>query len=196
MQIGPHFLYNTLNSIKWLAVLNKQDIIRQMIEAVMKIMNGVTYESTKDMITIEHELKLLDSYIYIQKVRFMKFKVYYDVPEEVLDYKIDRFILQPFVENSILHGIRDLQERGEIRIVIRLYKEKSLYVDIYDNGKGIEENKNINLTRDRRDSIGIKNVRERIYLHYGNDYGVVVKNNPDKGVHVRLCLPAIRKEAE
>ena len=196
MQIGPHFLYNTLNSIKWLAVLNKQDIIRQMIEAVMKIMNGVTYESTKDMITIEHELKLLDSYIYIQKVRFMEFKVYYDVPEEVLDYKIDRFILQPFVENSILHGIRDLQERGEIRIVIRLYKEKSLYVDIYDNGKGIEENKNINLTRDRRDSIGIKNVRERIYLHYGNDYGVVVKNNPDKGVHVRLCLPAIRKEAE
>lgn len=196
MQIGPHFLYNTLNSIKWLAVLNKQDIIRQMIEAVMKIMNGVTYESTKDMITIEHELKLLDSYIYIQKVRFMKFKVYYDVPEEVLDYKIDRFILQPFVENSILHGIRDMQERGEIRIVIRLYKEKSLYVDIYDNGKGIEENKNINLTRDRRDSIGIKNVRERIYLHYGNDYGVVVKNNPDKGVHVRLCLPAIRKEAE
>ena len=196
MQIGPHFLYNTLNSIKWLAVLNKQDIIRQMIEAVMKIMNGVTYESTKDMITIEHELKLLDSYIYIQKVRFMKFKVYYDVPEEVLDYKIDRFILQPFVENSILHGIRDMQERGEIRIVIRIYEEKSLYVDIYDNGKGIEENKNINLTRDRRDSIGIKNVRERIYLHYGNDYGVVVKNNPDKGVHVRLCLPAIRKEAE
>ena len=71
----------------------------------------------------------------------MEFKVYYDVPEEVLDYKIDRFILQPFVENSILHGIRDMQERGVIRIVIRLYEEKILYVDIYDNGKGIEENK-------------------------------------------------------
>lgn len=196
MQIGPHFLYNTLNSIKWLAVLNKQDTIRQMIESVMKIMNGVTYESAKDMITIEHELKLLDSYIYIQKVRFMGFDVYYDVPEEILNYKIDRFILQPFVENSILHGIRDMQAGGAIRIVIRLHDEKSLQVDIYDNGKGIEKNEEINWSRERKDSIGIKNVRERIYLHYGNNYGVVVENNPDKGVHVKLSLPAIRKEAE
>ena len=196
MQIGPHFLYNTLNSIKWLAVLNKQDTIRQMIESVMKIMNGVTYESAKDMITIEHELKLLDSYIYIQKVRFMGFDVYYDVPEEILNYKIDRFILQPFVENSILHGIRDMQAGGAIRIVIRLHDEKSLQVDIYDNGKGIEKNEEINWSRERKDSIGIKNVRERIYLHYGNNYGVVVENNPDKGVHVKLSLPAIRKEAK
>ena len=196
MQIGPHFLYNTLNSIKWLAVLNKQDTIRQMIESVMKIMNGVTYESAKDMITIEHELKLLDSYIYIQKVRFMGFDVYYDIPEEILNYKIDRFILQPFVENSILHGIRDMQAGGAIRIVIRLHDEKSLQVDIYDNGKGIEKNEEINWSRERKDSIGIKNVRERIYLHYGNNYGVVVENNPDKGVHVKLSLPAIRKEAE
>jgi multi-sensor signal transduction histidine kinase len=196
MQIGPHFLYNTLNSIKWLAVLNKQDTIRQMIESVMKIMNGVTYESAQDMITIEHELKLLDSYIYIQKVRFMGFNVFYDVPEEILNYKIDRFILQPFVENSILHGIRDMQAGGAIRIVIRLHDEKSLQVDIYDNGKGIEKNEDINWPRERKDSIGIKNVRERIYLHYGNNYGVVVENNPDKGVHVKLSLPAIRKEAE
>lgn len=196
MQIGPHFLYNTLNSIKWLAVLNKQDTIRQMIESVMKIMNGVTYESAKDMITIEHELKLLDSYIYIQKVRFMGFDVYYDVPEGILNYKIDRFILQPFVENSILHGIRDMQAGGAIRIVIRLHDEKSLQVDIYDNGKGIEKNEEINWSRERKDSIGIKNVRERIYLHYGNNYGVVVENNPDKGVHVKLSLPAIRKEAK
>lgn len=196
MQIGPHFLYNTLNSIKWLAVLNKQDTIRQMIESVMKIMNGVTYESAQDMITIEHELKLLDSYIYIQKVRFMGFDVYYDVPEGILNYKIDRFILQPFVENSILHGIRDMQAGGAIRIVIRLHDEKSLQVDIYDNGKGIEKNEEINCSRERKDSIGIKNVRERIYLHYGNNYGVVVENNPDKGVHVKLSLPAIRKEAE
>ena len=196
MQIGPHFLYNTLNSIKWLAVLNKQDTIRQMIESVMKIMNGVTYESAQDMITIEHELKLLDSYIYIKKVRFMGFDVYYDVPEGILNYKIDRFILQPFVENSILHGIRDMQAGGAIRIVIRLHDEKSLQVDIYDNGKGIEKNEEINWSRERKDSIGIKNVRERIYLHYGNNYGVVVENNPDKGVHVKLSLPAIRKEAE
>ena len=196
MQIGPHFLYNTLNSIKWLAVLNKQDTIRQMIESVMKIMNGVTYESAQDMITIEHELKLLDSYIYIQKVRFMGFDVYYDVPEGILNYKIDRFILQPFVENSILHGIMDMQAGGAIRIVIRLHDEKSLQVDIYDNGKGIEKNEEINWSRERKDSIGIKNVRERIYLHYGNNYGVVVENNPDKGVHVKLSLPAIRKEAE
>ena len=126
----------------------------------------------------------------------MKFKVFYDVPEQVLDYKIDRFILQPFVENSILHGIRDMQEDGEIRVTIRLHEEKSLYIDIYDNGRGLEGHEKPNELRDGRDSIGIKNVRERIRLHHGEEYGVEVENNKEKGVHVRLHLPAIRKEAE
>lgn len=207
MQIGPHFLYNTLSSLKWMAILNKQSGIRKMTDAIMKIMAGVTYDCEKDMLTIEKELALLESYITIQQVRFSTFQVTIDVPAELMQYKIDRFLLQPFVENSILHGFQGRKEAGEIRITMRQEREKFLQVDIYDNGRGIEqseleesgerlqtENLEGKGCRSEKDRVGIRNVEERIHLHYGNEYGVVVENGMVTGVHVRLRLPLIKGE--
>lgn len=211
MQIGPHFLYNTLSSLKWMAILNKQSGIRKMTDAIMKIMAGVTYDCEKDMLTIEKELALLESYITIQQVRFSTFQVAIDVPAELMQYKIDRFLLQPFVENSILHGFQGRKEAGEIRITMRQEREKFLQVDIYDNGRGIEQSEleesgerlqTENLEgrlrskgcRSEKDRVGIRNVEERIHLHYGNEYGVVVENGMVTGVHVRLLLPLIKGE--
>ena len=207
MQIGPHFLYNTLSSLKWMAILNKQSGIRKMTDAIMKIMAGVTYDCEKDMLTIEKELALLESYITIQQVRFSAFQVTIDVPAELMQYKIDRFLLQPFVENSILHGFQGRKEAGEIRITMRQEREKFLQVDIYDNGRGIEqseleesgerlqtENPEGKGCRSEKDRVGIRNVEERIHLHYGNEYGVVVENGMVTGVHVRLLLPLIKGE--
>ena len=207
MQIGPHFLYNTLSSLKWMAILNKQSGIRKMTDAIMKIMAGVTYDCEKDRLTIEKELALLESYITIQQVRFSAFQVTIDVPAELMQYKIDRFLLQPFVENSILHGFQGRKEAGEIRITMRQEREKFLQVDIYDNGRGFEQIKSEerekklqteNLEgkgcRSEKDRVGIRNVEERIHLHYGNEYGVVVENGMVTGVHVRLLLPLIKGE--
>lgn len=207
MQIGPHFLYNTLSSLKWMAILNKQSGIRKMTDAIMKIMAGVTYDCEKDRLTIEKELALLESYITIQQVRFSAFQVTIDVPAELMQYKIDRFLLQPFVENSILHGFQGRKETGEIRITMRQEREKFLQVDIYDNGRGIEqseleesgerlqtENLEGKGCRSEKDRVGIRNVEERIHLHYGNEYGVVVENGMVTGVHVRLLLPLIKGE--
>lgn len=207
MQIGPHFLYNTLSSLKWMAILNKQSGIRKMTDAIMKIMAGVTYDCEKDMLTIEKELALLESYITIQQVRFSTFQVTIDIPAELMQYKIDRFLLQPFVENSILHGFQGRKEAGEIRITMRQEREKFLQVDIYDNGRGIEqikpeerekklqtENLEGKGCRSEKDRVGIRNVEERIHLHYGNEYGVVVENGMVTGVHVRLLLPLIKGE--
>ena len=207
MQIGPHFLYNTLSSLKWMAILNKQSGIRKMTDAIMKIMAGVTYDCEKDRLTIEKELALLESYITIQQVRFSTFQVAIDVPAELMQYKIDRFLLQPFVENSILHGFQGRKEAGEIRITMRQEREKFLQVDIYDNGRGIEqseleesekrlqtENLEGKGCRSEKDRVGIRNVEERIHLHYGNEYGVVVENGMVTGVHVRLLLPLIKGE--
>ena len=211
MQIGPHFLYNTLSSLKWMAILNKQSGIRKMTDAIMKIMAGVTYDCEKDRLTIEKELALLESYITIQQVRFSTFQVAIDVPAELMQYKIDRFLLQPFVENSILHGFQGRKEAGEIRITMRQEREKFLQVDIYDNGRGIEQSEleesgersqTENLEgrlrskgcRSEKDRVGIRNVEERIHLHYGNEYGVVVENGMVTGVHVRLLLPLIKGE--
>lgn len=207
MQIGPHFLYNTLSSLKWMAILNKQSGIRKMTDAIMKIMAGVTYDCEKDRLTIEKELALLESYITIQQVRFSTFQVAIEVPAELMQYKIDRFLLQPFVENSILHGFQGRKEAGEIRITMRQEREKFLQVDIYDNGRGIEqikpeerekklqtENLEGKGCRSEKDRVGIRNVEERIHLHYGNEYGVVVENGMVAGVHVRLLLPLIKGE--
>lgn len=207
MQIGPHFLYNTLSSLKWMAILNKQSGIRKMTDAIMKIMAGVTYDCEKDRLTIEKELALLESYITIQQVRFSTFQVAIEVPAELMQYKIDRFLLQPFVENSILHGFQGRKEAGEIRITMRQEREKFLQVDIYDNGRGFEqseleesgerlqtENLEGKGCRSEKDRVGIRNVEERIHLHYGNEYGVVVENGMVTGVHVRLLLPLIKGE--
>ena len=177
----------------------------------MKIMAGVTYDCEKDMLTIEKELALLESYITIQQVRFSTFQVTIDVPAELMQYKIDRFLLQPFVENSILHGFQGRKEAGEIRITMRQEREKFLQVDIYDNGRGFEQIKSEEREkklqtenpegrlkpkgcRSEKDRVGIRNVEERIHLHYGNEYGVVVENGMVTGVHVRLLLPLMKGE--
>lgn len=194
MQIGPHFLYNTLNSIKWMAVLNNQPGIKQMVESLMKLLGAVAYNK-EDEISLREELELLESYIFIQKVRFMNFRVEYDVPEQVLSMKIGRFMLQPFVENCIIHGLHGLDYEGVIRIRIR--QTTILQIDIWDNGRGMKTDA---LTVPRKeatkDSVGIQNVAERIRLHYGERYGVHVENNPDRGVHVHIELPVIKGEEE
>lgn len=192
MQIGPHFLYNTLNSIKWMAVLNNQSGIKQMVESLMKLMAAVTYNK-QDNITLREELELMDSYIYIQKIRFMNFQVVYDVPEDAMELQIGRFTLQPFVENCILHGLRGVPYEGIIRVEAR-YGD-TLKICIRDNGRGFDpEHPSEEQGSAASDHVGIRNVQERIRLHCGPEYGVRVESAPGKGTSVYLTLPVIRGE--
>ena len=157
--------------------------------------NPCSFGSMLYALSYGEELELLESYIFIQKVRFMNFRVEYDVPEQVLSMKIGRFMLQPFVENCIIHGLHGLDYEGVIRIRIR--QTTILQIDIWDNGRGMKTDA---LTVPRKeatkDSVGIQNVAERIRLHYGERYGVHVENNPDRGVHVHIELPVIKGEEE
>ncbi|WP_130836394.1 sensor histidine kinase [Lachnoclostridium sp. Marseille-P6806] len=207
MQIGPHFLYNTLNSIKWMAVLNKQQSIKMMVESLMKLTSGVAYNKQDD-ISVREEIDLVESYIYIQKIRFMNFTVEYDIPENVMGLMIGRFMLQPFVENCIIHGFRGSSREG--RIQIRMRRGEDLMVEIIDNGRGLpaaapKDPFSAAKTEDAavpgpeqsvRDSVGIENVRERIRLHYGERYQVQIGNNADGGVRVCLTLPVIEGRSD
>lgn len=195
MQIGPHFLHNALNSVKWMAVLNNQVGIKSMVEALMKVVGGVTY-NTEDTITVRQELELLDSYIYIQKVRFVNFTVHYEVPEEIMDLQIGRFMLQPFVENCILHGLRGLPYEG--RIDIRATCSDALYFEIHDNGRGFDPSAppKEDPVRKVQDHIGIENVKERIRIHYGDQYGIQRESSNGCGTIVYLKLPIVRPEEE
>lgn len=190
MQIGPHFLYNTLNSVKWMAALNNQTGIKTMVDALMKLLGGVTYNK-EDNVTVRQELELLSSYVYIQKVRFVNFDIQYQVPEEVMELQIGRFMLQPFVENSIIHGLRGLSYEGII--VISAYVDDALHFEIRDNGRGFDPAapQPSDPVKSDHDHVGIENVKERIRLNYGDSYGVTVESVPGEGTKVCLKLPIL-----
>lgn len=197
MQIGPHFIYNTLNTIKWMAVVNKQNNIKKMIESMIKLMKSVTYNSSEE-ITLKEEKELLDSYIYIEKMRFMNFDVFYELPQEIENYKIPKLILQPFVENCILYAFSENTEMGKISI--RFYKDaKYLYIEIEDNGKGFDV---LHLPQtgageqSSTDHIGICNVSERLKLNYGQKYGIQINSVIKEGTLVKLFLPILLGEKE
>ncbi|MCR1841724.1 cache domain-containing sensor histidine kinase [Murimonas intestini] len=191
MQIGPHFIYNTLNTIKWMAVVNRQDNIKRMVESLVKLMMSVTYNNSEE-ITLKEEKALLESYVYIQKMRFTNFDVEYELPEEIQEFKILKLLLQPFVENCILHAFKG--KAGVGQITIRFYEKGGvLEIDITDNGLGFDPDaitKNGN-EKNEIDHVGICNVIERIWLNYGKEYGVTIDSAAGMGTAVHLHLPVI-----
>lgn len=135
-QINPHFLSNTLNSIRLMAMIKKVDSIKNMTEAFMKLLMA-TFGKGGTFVPIKEELDNLGNYIYIMKVRYGdRFNVIFDVSEEIKDYCILKLILQPIVENSILHGINDMDKKGTIHIRGYLY-EHNIKFEIEDNGRGM-----------------------------------------------------------
>lgn len=195
MQIGPHFIYNTLNTIKWMAVVNKQDNIRKMIESLIKLMVSVTYNMDEE-ITVEEEIELLKCYVYIQKTRYMNFDILFDVDDAAKGCRICKLVLQPLVENSILYAFKDKVEGGLITVVIRA--EGDLMIEVEDNGKGfdvaiLDEDK---VKIKRPDKIGLENISERIRLNYGGNYGITIISEINKGTKIIMKLPLKKKIAD
>ncbi|MDC7289928.1 sensor histidine kinase [Blautia schinkii] len=192
MQISPHFVYNTLNTIKWMAAANRQENICRMIESLIKMMVSVTYH-TNEEVTVREELELLECYVYIQKMRFMNFEVEIEVPEELLDLKVNKLVLQPFVENCILYAFKDKEELGIIRIGAEK-TQNALEIRVEDNGCGFEPDKikPSSIDNSRNDHVGIGNVSERIRLNYGEDYGVHIESSLGAGTTVYIRLPLLK----
>lgn len=195
MQISPHFVFNTLNTIRWVAISNKQTNIKRMIESLIALMKCVTYAKTEE-VTIAEELELLDSYIYIQKMRFTNFEVCYQVEEETKSLKILKLLLQPLVENCIIHAFRGQKQTGII--TIRIYIKGNLHIFIEDNGTGIDLDAGVDVWRENtnleEEHIGLYNVMQRIQLTYGSMYGVEIESEKGQGTVVHLILPVIKGE--
>jgi two-component system, sensor histidine kinase YesM len=199
-QINPHFLYNTLESIKSLAISNRNSDIRLIAE---KLGTMFRYSIIRDnkMVCIKDEINHIENYIAIQKIRYEeRFDVVYDVDEKIYDYQTLKFILQPIVENSIYHGIENLTENG--LITIKGYFENDAVVfEIIDNGGGMDDieleqlNKYISgeifsISYKKTKSIGLRNIQERIHLFFGDDYGIQVFSKKEKGTMVKIKIPA------
>jgi two-component system, sensor histidine kinase YesM len=192
-QVNPHFMYNTLNSIKWMAVLNKQDNIKNMINALIVLLKN-TVKGNQGLITIREEIELLESYIFIQSMRFRNFKTVFHAPDELLDYKIMKFTLQPIIENSIIHGFGSLDKMGEITVSFA-NSDSKLVIVVKDNGAGIKEDEIGQIISKERDfrfnQVGLNNLHHRIVLNYGENYGLRIDSQYGEGTTVEITLPLL-----
>lgn len=197
-QIKPHFMYNTLDTIRWMAEEHNENDIVEIIEAFTNLLR-ISLSRGKEIITVKEELIHIESYLTIQKIRYEE-KLDYEInfQEEILDYKVIKLILQPLVENAIYHGIKE--KRGNGKLIVNAEKRNGiLYFSISDNGKGIEKEKleliNEMLKKDNVKEIkigyGVFNVNERIKLIYGEDYGLTFKSIYGKGTIVEIKHPII-----
>lgn len=201
-QINPHFLSNTLNNVRWLANIQKADNIEKLVASLIQLLH-VSMGKGDTLITIREEIEYLNSYITIQEYRYCdKFKVYFDIQEEVLDYRILKFLLQPVVENSLVHGIEPMDGQG--LIVVKAYCDSlNLMITVTDNGVGIsEEVINCLLKEDNQErkshfsGIGVSNVEERIKLFFGEEYGLIIESIPGLYTKVEIKMPVLKENGE
>lgn len=192
-QINPHFLYNTLESIRMKAICNGDKEIGKMLYTLSFLFRKQLKE--KNIISIENELDYCRKYIEIFKFRYYdSFQFFIECDEEVKQMQIIKFALQPLVENYFIHGIR-LEDEDNILKIIVSKEENDIIIKIIDNGRGIDDvklcllNENIKNRKYEGDSIGIINVHERIVLEYGKAYGVRLFKTEDKENIVMIKIP-------
>jgi two-component system sensor histidine kinase YesM len=202
-QINPHFLYNTLNSIKWMATIQNADGIASMVSSLASLLKKVSKE-TQPLITIKDELSILDDYFLILKFRYGgNITIEYNLEsEDLYDCQILRFTLQPLIENAIFHGIEPKGEVGHICIDIRRNEDGDILIGITDDGVGMTEEqitKTLSETIDTSSAlfkkIGIANVKNRIQYTYGDKYGLSIHSELGKYTKMTIVIP-YRKQIE
>lgn len=184
-QIRPHFLYNTLNTIKYLAGLQNAKNIDEVTTSLIELLRSVIGD-TKEYVTLEEELNYIKSYINIQKYKFMnQFEVKYDVDPELLKCKVLKLILQPLVENSIFHGIAPLDRKGLIMIKVQKEMDR-IRLEVRDNGVGMSDPSNSG-------GIGLANVHERLKMVYGQKYGIEIDSQLGMYTTVEIHIPFVKE---
>jgi two-component system sensor histidine kinase YesM len=191
-QINPHLLYNTLESIYWRTTIEGNSESAEMIHDLSMLMR-IGLSRGKTLIQISEELNHVEAYLRLQLKRYnYAFKLNWDIEEEVKACLIPKVVLQPLVENAIIHGIRNMQQDGQLWISIRGL-DGMLKIVIEDNGYKIPDLKKLNdilLGVHPNEGYGIKNVNKRIKLHFGVSYGLSFELRPEGGTRVIIIIPA------
>ena len=193
-QLTPHFIYNALNTIKWMAVLNHQEKIQHLVESLVSIFMNAARADDENY-TLRDELDLIRNYAVIQKARFMNFELLIEAQEDCLDCRIRKLLLQPVVENAIVHGLN----RGKVKdgkVYVRVWADLVLHITVEDEGIGFDVEKWRCSPQKNKEhtNIGITNVEEIILLEYGEEYGIQIKSGEGKGTKVVYTLPVIKRE--
>lgn len=200
-QINPHFLYNSLGSIKCMAKMKGYNDIANMTMALIELLR-TSIGKNGEFHTVAQEVEYIRNYFVLQLYRYENaFRVEYDIEENTKDLFMINFVLQPLVENAIFHGIEISRNTGVIRITSRI-KDEKLCLTVEDNGVGMNEEQIKELFMEKKqeyeglNSIGVQNVYQRIQKYFGKEYGLEYKSSPGKGCCVEVQLPIFRRREE
>lgn len=195
-QINPHFLYNTLDTINWMAIDKEDYDISNAINSLATILRYAITNSNA-MVEVRQELEWVKKYIYLQQIRLKNaFRYEVDAAPEILECKIHKLIFQPFIENSIIHGFEGLNREYVLKIKLEL-QEESIGISIYDNGKGIEPelveeiNNKAFSSIDGGSHIGMENVVSRLHMYYGENASIQVNSMIGEGTEVKIFIPKL-----
>lgn len=205
-QINSHFLYNTLESINSIAEIEEVDDISTMSLALGSMFR-YSIKTKSELVTLEDEIQHVNNYLSIQKIRYgHSFQVQLNIAQDLYTYKVLKLILQPIIENALLHGIHQYAMGGFIQISAYI-ENTSFIIDVHDNGKGMDHETLIRLRellthkaeitelgKRNKESIGLKNVHSRMELYYGKGYGLSIKSSSPEGTTIRLICPIIKAD--
>ena len=191
-QINPHFLYNCLDNISSLITDQKNETATAMVSHLGRYYRAILSKG-RNIITIREELELIRAYLEIQLIRIPDLFTYeITVDEDILDFKILKMILQPIVENSVIHGFAGFKNSGRIKIEGTL-QNQTVCILISDNGKGIPEGSRSSIFAPAPTAIpkhfGLKNIQERIRLKHGEKYGISIKSEQGQGTQIEVRFP-------
>ena len=194
-QINPHFLYNTLDTIHWMAKLNKMKQVSDLTFSLAHFYR-INLEGGKKIVTVRSTIELIKEYLNIQKVRYgNKFNVYMELDETLFEFKILHLIMQPLIENAIYHGIEKKKEQGNIWIRLFSADGNMIFV-IQDDGVGISREKLEKITlqlkgqkSDDGSSFALVNIHKRIQVYYGEEYGLDIQSQISQGTIVKVFIP-------
>ncbi|MNI00796.1 putative sensor-like histidine kinase [compost metagenome] len=207
-QLNPHFLYNTLNTIKWVAKIHKTPQISEVVSALVRLLQA-SLGKKGEFIPLREEISLIHDYMEIQKFRYGdRIQVIIEVDKMTLGCLVPRMLLQPLIENAIIHGIEPSKREGVI--TIRTWLDRDLlFCQVEDNGIGMKvdegssgwneihalrETQSGKLLRERMSGIGLSHIREKIKLYYGPQFKMHIGSKPGVGTTIRMSLPIHQDE--
>ena len=197
-QINPHFLYNTLDSIIWMAESGKNEEVVLMTASLARLLRQ-NISNEEEEISIFEEVEYCRNYLTIQKMRYkdkLEFRI--DVAPEITSCQIIKLVLQPLIENAIYHGLKYKESKGLLELIGYAAGEDIIF-EIRDNGVGMDE-ETLNHIFERHtvnyrsNGVGVYNVERRIKLTYGQEYGITYKSRPGEGTVARVCIPKERRD--
>lgn len=188
-QINPHFLYNTLSVINWMAIRGGQKEISRVTLALSTFYRTALSKG-EDMVTVENCIRNMEAYLEIQLVMHdHDFVVEWDVDDSIKNEKMPKLLLQPVVENALEHGLDEKEEGEKILKLSFLDMEKEVLIVVQDNGQGMEQKKAETLVTYQAEGYGLKNVNDRVCLLYGEEYRIRIFSSPGEGTKVEMRFP-------